>query len=191
MPSASVSPHLGSPGPLDKFGRLPGQDFGRKPSSSERCAGCGIDRDDRPKTAWRSSASAGLCLIICDDRAAQATARIVIFCQACGTLSSRTGVAAAVTTGRALLPERVILSALKRTGDQWQPLERSNKGGGSAPTPRWMPATGLWMTAPMTLTAQFAANSIKNDPTSTARLYAGSKKTWRIYWVKTLSHHMR
>jgi hypothetical protein len=43
----------------------------------------------------------------------------------------------------------------------------------------------------MTLTAQFAANGIKNDPTSTARLYAGSKKTWRIYWVKTLSHHMR
>jgi hypothetical protein len=70
----------------------------------------------------------------------------------------------------ACLPERVIISALKRTGDQWQPLKRPNKGGGPAPTPRWMPATGLWMTAPMTLTAQFAANGTVPDLSDPARL---------------------
>jgi hypothetical protein len=40
-------------------------------------------------------------------------------------------------------------------------------------------------------TANIGTRSIKNDPSSTARLYAGLKKTWRIYRVKPLSHHMR
>jgi hypothetical protein len=109
------------------------------------------------KLAWLSSTSAGLCLIVCDDRAALAAARIVISCQACGNIVFENRSCGRCDHRLALLPQRVILSALKRTGDQRQPFERPNKGGGSAPTPRWMPATGLWMTAPVTLTAQFAA----------------------------------
>jgi hypothetical protein len=51
------------------------------------------------KLAWRSSTSAGLCLIVCDDRAAWPRRGSLFLAKRVATLSSRTGVAAAVTTG--------------------------------------------------------------------------------------------